>query len=415
MSKGGVEDNIVLSNVNVGNADKMLAPNYNGLKGKNSLESELESILVRQQQHQHNGDLVGGRERDLNISRSGSAPPTVEGSLSAVGSLFKNSNLAQSNSSSNNNGGGGGGNSVNDILTEEQIRSHPAYLAYYYSNVNLNPRLPPPLLSREDWRIAQRVQAGGCAFMSKNLTEQGGGGSSLFAMQPGFPVQKAEDELIKLRKTAARNLSRGTMELSTGIGVRKKSFADIVQLSSADLSHSESTEHTKTPLAPPGFSGLEPKSHHSDSTPEPRPFTRSPSPQISVDITSSKDVFDLTASLSRLQHDDNMHKTWLQNRVSNGYRQGMQHQPTEYYGAEKLGTVSDYADHNSTFYLDGHMDYLTPEFMSQNSSIQHHLSNNHVDSTGYFPGGYKYNPKLAVNNNLGKVYRSIMMSDTLKF
>lgn len=230
MTKGGVEDNIVLSN-----GDKMLAPNYNGnLKGKNSLESELESILVRQQQqHQHNRDLVGERERDLNISRSGSAPPTVEGSLSAVGSLFRNSNLAQSNNSSNNNNNGGG-NSSNDILTEEQIRSHPAYLAYYYSNVNLNPRLPPPLLSREDWRIAQRVQAGGCAFMSKNLMEQGGG-SSLFAMQPGFPIQRAEDELIKLRKTAARNLSRGTLESNNGIGARKKSFADIVQVISLVL------------------------------------------------------------------------------------------------------------------------------------------------------------------------------------
>lgn len=70
--------------------------------------------------------------------------------------------------------------------------------------------------------------------MSKNLMEQGGG-SSLFAMQPGFPIQRAEDELIKLRKTAARNLSRGTLESNTGIGVRKKSFADIVQVISLDL------------------------------------------------------------------------------------------------------------------------------------------------------------------------------------
>ncbi|XP_015170899.1 pumilio homolog 4-like [Solanum tuberosum] len=433
MTKGGVEDNVVLSSVNVSNVDKMLAPNYNGnLKGKNSLESELESILVRQQQRQHNRDLVGERERDLNLSRSGSAPPTVEGSLSAVGSLFRNSNLAQSNSSNNSNGGGGGGNSSNDILTEEQIRSHPAYLAYYYSNVNLNPRLPPPLMSREDWRIAQRVQAGGCAFMSKNLMEQGGG-SSLFAMQPGFPIQRAEDELIKLRKTAARNLSRGTLESNTGIGMRKKSFADIVQegldqsaLSSADLSHAESTEHTKTLLtgnAPPGFSGLEkiqnPNPHHPDSsasainspirrsgTPEPRSFTRSPSPKISIDITSSKglnaDVSDLTASLSRLQHDDNMQQTWLQNRLSNGYRQGVQHQLNEYYEAENLGTVSDYADHNSTFYLDGHTDYLSPEFVSQNSRVQHYVNNNHVvNSTGYLPDGYKYNPKMVLNNNLG--------------
>ncbi|XP_016552255.2 pumilio homolog 4-like [Capsicum annuum] len=423
MTKGSMEDNVVLSHVNLSNGDKMLAPNSNGiLQGRNSLESELESILMRQQQQQHNRDLVGERGRDLNISRSGSAPPTVEGSLSAVGSMFRNSNLAQSNGNHSSNGGVG--NSSSDSLTEEQIRSHPAYLAYYYSNVNLNPRLPPPLLSREDWRIAQRVQAGGCAFMSKNLMEQGGG-SSLFAMQPGFPIQRAEDELIKLRKTAARNLSRGTLESGNGIGVRKKSFADIVQegrdqsgRSSPDISHSESIEHTMASHngnAPPGFSGLEksqnPSPHHPDSsasaisssmrrsgTPEPRSFTRSPSPKISIDITSSKglngvssgmtDISDLTTSLSRLQHDDNMQQTWLQNRVSNGYRQGVQQQLI----------ASDFADHNSNFYQSN------PKFRSQNSRVQHHVNNNHVvDSTGYLPGGYKYNPKMnmALNNHHG--------------
>ncbi|CAN4126634.1 unnamed protein product [Withania somnifera] len=443
MTSGSLEDNII----HVRNSDKILAPNSNGsLKGKNNLESMLESIFMRQQQQQHNCDLIGERGRDLNISRSGSAPPTVEGSLSAVGGLLRNSNLAQSNSNSSSNSGGGG-NSSSDILTE-QIRSHPAYLAYYYSNFNLNPRLPPPLLSREDWRIAQRVQAGGCAFMSKNLMEQGGG-SSLFAMQPGFPIQRAEHELIKLRKTAARNLSRGTLESSTGISTRKKSFADIVQEgldqpehSFADLSHSEIIEHTKPShigSAPPGFSGLEksqnPNQHQPDSsasaisssmrsgTPEPRPFTRSPSPQISIDITSPKGlngvssgmtyVSDLATSLSRLQHDDNIQQTWLQNRVSNGYGQGVQQQLTEHYGAEKLGTASDLAYHNSTFHFDGRADFprisspsirSSPEFVSQNSRIQHHANKNRIaDSTGYLPGGYKYNPKMnmALNNNLG--------------
>ncbi|CAN4114978.1 unnamed protein product [Withania somnifera] len=429
MTKGSLEDNIILSSVNVSNGDKMLAPNSNGnLKGKNSLESELEAILMRQQQQQSNRDLAGERGRDLNLSRSGSAPPTVEGSLGAVGSLLRNSNLAQSNSNSSNSGGG---NSSSDILTEEQIRSHSAYLAYYYSNVNLNPRLPPPLLSREDWRISQRVQAGGCAFMSKNLMERGSG-SSLFAMQPGFPIQKAEDELIKLRKTAARNLSRGTLESSTGIGARKKSFVDIVQ----HRTHKGITYWKPSP----GFSGLEknqnPNPHHPDSSAssispsmrrsgssEPRSFTRSPSPQISIDVTSSKglngvssgmtDVSDLTTSLSCLQHDDNIQQTLLQNRVSNGYRQGVQHQLIEYYGAKKLGTPSDFADHKSTFYVDGHMDFprtsapsikSKPEFVSQNSRVQHHVNKNHIaDSTGYLPGGHKYNPQLnmVLNKNLG--------------
>ena len=38
---------------------------------------------------------------------------------------------------------------------------HPTYLLYYYSHESIDPRLLPPLLSKEDWRVTQRFQAGG--------------------------------------------------------------------------------------------------------------------------------------------------------------------------------------------------------------------------------------------------------------
>ena len=55
---------------------------------EDSLQSELDLILRERRNQQ-----VIHRERDLNMYRSGSAPPTVEGSLSAVGSLFRNPDL----------------------------------------------------------------------------------------------------------------------------------------------------------------------------------------------------------------------------------------------------------------------------------------------------------------------------------
>lgn len=203
-----------------------------GLNGnlEGSLQSELEFML-------RNREAID-QERDLNIFRSGSAPPTVEGSLNAVGSLFRNPNFALIDHNSINSNG---------QLSEEEIRSHPAYLSYYYSHENLNPRLPPPLLSREDWRVAQRFQAGGSCFEGSgdwrktNLVDVGGN-SSLFSMQPNLSVWKAEDELMELRKGTQRNLSgqsstewldRGSDGLigmsSTGLGARRKSFADVLQ------------------------------------------------------------------------------------------------------------------------------------------------------------------------------------------
>lgn len=201
---------------------------------EDTLQSELERIL----QEQRNQQFIN-RERGYDIYRSGSAPPTVEGSLSAFGSLRNFDYRANNSGKSNNNDG---------VLTEDEIRSHPAYLSYYYSHESINPRLPPPLLSKEDWRVAQRFQAGGGSSSierfgdwRKNATPNGDS-SSLFSMQPGFSVQQAEDDLMELRKASGRNLSRQsstqllerhmdgmTRMPGTGLGARKTCYSDIFQ------------------------------------------------------------------------------------------------------------------------------------------------------------------------------------------
>lgn len=209
-----------------------------GLQGpdgtlEDSLQNELELIL-REQRNQHFIE----RERDLNIYRSGSAPPTVEGSLSAVGGLFRNPDFREFNGSISAKNGG---------LSEDEIRLHPAYLSYYYSHETINPRLPPPLVSKEDWRVAQRFQVGGSSFggtgsWRKKLVNDDDN-SSLFSMQPRLSVQQAENDLMELRNASGRNLSRQTSSQwldrgpndliglsSSGLGARRKSFADIVQV-----------------------------------------------------------------------------------------------------------------------------------------------------------------------------------------
>ncbi|GKU91679.1 hypothetical protein SLEP1_g5515 [Rubroshorea leprosula] len=185
----------------------------NGLQESNgcledSLQNELELILQAQISQQ-----TIGRERDLNMFRSGSAPPTVEGSL-------------------------------NGMLSEEEIRSHPAYLSYYYSHDNINPRLPPPLLSKEHWHVAQRFQGGfgGIGNWRKKKLIDDGDSSSLFSVQPNLSVQQAESDLMELRNVSGRDLSRkmsaewldrgsdGLIGMSdAGLGTRRRSFADILQ------------------------------------------------------------------------------------------------------------------------------------------------------------------------------------------
>ncbi|XP_047306464.1 pumilio homolog 4 [Impatiens glandulifera] len=205
--------------------------------------------IMREQQQRH---IAVDGEKELNICRSGSAPPTVEGSLNAVNGLFGNHNFDN--------------DSRITPLTEEEIRSHPAYLSYYYSLENLNPRLPPPLLSKEDWRVAQRFQAagGGINHDWRKIGDQDAGVShlSLFSMQPSFlpspssssssSSHKVDDQdhdqmMMKSKMENAATMPRiqqqqqsyntkwqqqhhqGSSTDLTGIGLRRKSFADILQ------------------------------------------------------------------------------------------------------------------------------------------------------------------------------------------
>lgn len=127
-------------------------------------ERDIEALLQDQQQEQIRPSF--DRERDVYIYRSGSAPPTVEGSRDAIRSLFD-------------------GQNTGDGLSEEEMRSHLAYMSDYYSNENHNSRLSPPLLSKENWRAA--------CVGRKQLVEDDGSSSSLFSVQPSLSEPAEHD------------------------------------------------------------------------------------------------------------------------------------------------------------------------------------------------------------------------------
>ncbi|XP_022765119.1 pumilio homolog 1-like isoform X2 [Durio zibethinus] len=158
--------------------------------------------LIRDQKLQDaaTNSISSDLEKELDIYRSGSAPPTVEGSLNSIGGLL------------NKKGG---------FLSEEELRADPAYVNYYYSNGNLNPRLPPPLLSREDWRFAQRLQGG-------NGNNGSNGNRSLFAVQPGFGGEKEENGGGSGVKWGGGDGLIGLPGLG-GLGSRQKRIGEIFQ------------------------------------------------------------------------------------------------------------------------------------------------------------------------------------------
>ncbi|GKB01817.1 pumilio homolog 2-like protein [Tanacetum coccineum] len=306
--------------------------------GEGSFGDELEKeigMLLHEQRRE-----ADDHEKELTMYRSGSAPPTVEGSLSAVGGLFGNnkSNNGGNNSLAFSEFAGGNG-----FMSEEELRADPAYLSYYYSNVNLNPRLPPPLKSKEDWRFSQRLQGGGGGGgvglggigdrRKANRAEGGGGGGggagvSLFSMPPGFNSKKQETENPEADnvKVSAEWGGDGLIGLpGLGLGSKQKSLAEIFQ----DVNGLPTSYSYVATLAASLSRSKMPDPQHISRVPSPIPTpigsSRANSNQNTQTLfngrsSHSKEPEDLVSALSRMN-------------LSNGVKNQPQYDQNSNYGS----------------------------------------------------------------------------------
>ncbi|XP_042376883.1 pumilio homolog 1-like isoform X1 [Zingiber officinale] len=180
---------------------------------------------------------------EVNILRSGSAPPTVDDSRTAVWSLFGHDGFGDGTSHLRVQESGG-------FLSEEDLRSHPDYLSYYFSNENHNPRMPPPAISKEDWRVQQRFHPRGSSFggigdrIGRNeYIKNDSQSSSLFSVHPSLEMpdlQKLPGELLE------QNSNEFIRMPDVGLGTRRKSFADVLQ---EDLVHPAITGNFSRPAS----------------------------------------------------------------------------------------------------------------------------------------------------------------------
>lgn len=137
-------------------------------------------LLLKGQRFQGNG-------RDLVPNRSGSAPPNMEGSFAAIENLMSHPNFASNVSSESPNI-----NAIGSYESEEQLRADPAYVAYYWANVNLNPRLPPPLILGENRRLVRHRGSTGNGARLTSFDDSSN--SSLRPPLGNLPTHKEESE-----------------------------------------------------------------------------------------------------------------------------------------------------------------------------------------------------------------------------
>eukprot|EP01018_Ginkgo_biloba_P029942 Gb_39566 [translate_table: standard] len=199
-----------------------------------SVEQELGMLL-----RAHNSRLESlVKRREMIPHRSGSAPPSVQGSLAAMGDIFpwppSSQEIAQR---------GLGDANLDRFESEEQLRSDPSYLAYYHSHVSLNPRLPPPITSCENQRLVHHL-GGGLTDKRKLTSFDGTRSKSLFSSQPVLPTHKeedqesTEDDKSPISNTLIRQASSNWPERgadwfdglsAAAFGTRPKSLVDLIQ------------------------------------------------------------------------------------------------------------------------------------------------------------------------------------------
>ncbi|XP_009334572.2 pumilio homolog 6, chloroplastic-like [Pyrus x bretschneideri] len=183
---------------------------------KTAMAAEELKLLLR-------GHKFKSSRQDISPNRSGSAPPSMEGSFLAINDL-----LSQQDTSMN-----GSLASLSSVIerceTEEQLRADPAYLAYYCANVNLNPRLPRPLISWENRRLARHIGS----FSQNWGPEDCSGNFLLHVSQGSLPTHKEESEDDQSSQHVSNDWVDRTSEVWSGEGAA--SFIDHQHQNASDL------------------------------------------------------------------------------------------------------------------------------------------------------------------------------------
>lgn len=184
---------------------------------KTTAAEELGSIL--------RGHRVHGSEMGTMPNRSGSAPPSMEGSFAAIANLFAQKNVNMDETLANL------GSTIEVSGIEEKLRSEPAYVNYYCSHVNLNPRLPPPLISRENLRLASHIGGLGNSWRLTSFDDSSNGSLHLSRGSLFTHNEEPEDEKSQSHNNGFGAESSIHMPIQNAVSssARHKSLVDLIQ------------------------------------------------------------------------------------------------------------------------------------------------------------------------------------------
>ncbi|WCJ37158.1 pumilio 5 [Euphorbia peplus] len=179
--------------------------------------SPLNSMAAEKLGQLMQGHVFNTDQEDAVPCRSGSAPPSMEGSFAAIGNLLAQQNFSLSLETLSS--------AFENCESEEQLRSDPTYFAYYCTNINLNPRLPPPLMSQENRRLVRHIGGLGNNWKPGSVDDNGNKTLQL----PMLSTHKEEPEDDRSLGDDSENSAPVYGQNLTTLAGRHKSLVDLIQ------------------------------------------------------------------------------------------------------------------------------------------------------------------------------------------
>lgn len=123
--------------------------------------------------------------KNVGPSRSGSAPPSMEGSNLAIGNLYQHNSTINECSENVNS-------TIEWRQSEEQLCADPAHMAYYVSNINMSPSLSASHVSGDSRRLVRHNRSP-CRNWGLTSVDDSGDASHHLS-QRSLPTHKEEPE-----------------------------------------------------------------------------------------------------------------------------------------------------------------------------------------------------------------------------
>ncbi|KAL8144588.1 pumilio homolog 5-like [Apium graveolens] len=184
-----------------------------------------------------NSQTFQGNGRALVPSRSGSAPPSMEGSIAAAKNIIANKHVDSNASLASIN------SFIDSHVSGESVDAGPAYIAYL-SSAKMNPRLTTTQIPSNNKRMVRQIGTAGYDRILTSSDDSSRGSLSMPRIK--LPTHREETEDDRSAQLTPSNWPERSTSLSCTLEVRSQ-LDCVAEMTQEEVTHGKSPVHSQDP------------------------------------------------------------------------------------------------------------------------------------------------------------------------